>query len=99
LPVTQAQYETVMGVNPSYFKGHDNPVESVSWYDAKEFCEKLSKITGKKFGLPSESQWEYAYRAGSKGRYCFGDDGSQLAEKVPAVWPFQNLHPEKFYQL
>lgn len=80
LPVTQAQYETVMGVNPSSIKKHDNPVESVSWYEAKEFCEKLSKITGKNFGLPSEPQWEYVCRAGSKGHYCFADDGSQLAE-------------------
>ena len=59
-PVTQAQWEAVMGNNPSYFKGASRPVERVSWNDATEFCQKLSEITGKKYSLPSESQWEYA---------------------------------------
>ena len=80
MQVTQAQYETVMGKNPSSFKGHDNPVETVSWDQAKELCEKLSEKTGKKFGLPSEAQWEYACRAGSKGRYCIGDEESGLSD-------------------
>ncbi len=59
-PVTQAQWQAVMGNNPSSFKGANHPVENVSWNNATEFCQKLSEITGKKYSLPSESQSEYA---------------------------------------
>ncbi|MGD1808916.1 protein kinase domain-containing protein [Dapis sp. BLCC M126] len=72
-PVTQAQWQTVMGNNPSFFKGANQAVEQVSWYDAKKFCQKLSKITGKKYSLPSESQWEYACRAGTTTPFYFGE--------------------------
>jgi formylglycine-generating enzyme required for sulfatase activity len=78
--VTQAQYEAVMGENPSRFKGKQNPVEQVSWHDAQEFCKKLSQKTGRKVKLPSEAQWEYACRAGSTGKYCFGDNEDQLGK-------------------
>jgi len=78
--VTQAQYEAVMGENPSWFKGKQNPVEQVSWDDAQEFCKKLSQKTGRKVKLPSEAQWEYACRAGSTGKYCFGDNEDQLGK-------------------
>jgi formylglycine-generating enzyme required for sulfatase activity len=78
-PITQKQYQLVMGSNPSIFKSDENcPVEGVSWYDAMEFCEELSKRIGQKVKLPTEAQWEYACRAGSTGKYCFGDDVSQL---------------------
>jgi formylglycine-generating enzyme required for sulfatase activity len=77
-PVTQAQYQAVIGKNPSIFKGSQNPVEEVSWHDAVKFCEELSKRIGQKVKLPSEAQWEYACRAGSTGKYCFGDDVNQL---------------------
>ncbi|MBN2132304.1 MAG: SUMF1/EgtB/PvdO family nonheme iron enzyme [Sedimentisphaerales bacterium] len=80
MPVTQAQYAAVMGHNPSHFKGEDLPVESVSWHDAREFCERLSQKTGRDYTLPSEAQWEYACRAGSTARYCFGDDESLLED-------------------
>ena len=69
--VTQAQWQAVMGYNPSNFKGDTRPVEKVSWNDAKEFCNKLNeKYAGKlpegyKFDLPTEAQWEYACRAGT----------------------------------
>jgi eukaryotic-like serine/threonine-protein kinase len=79
-PVTQGQYEAVMGKNPSYFKGANHPVERVSWGDAVAFCQKLSEMTGQRVSLPSEAQWEYACRAGSTGQYCFGDDESKLGE-------------------
>ncbi|NEQ40605.1 MAG: SUMF1/EgtB/PvdO family nonheme iron enzyme [Okeania sp. SIO3I5] len=72
-PVTQAQWEAVMGNNPSEFKGANRPVENVSWNDATEFCQKLSEITGKKYSLPSESQWEYACRAGTTTPFYFGE--------------------------
>ncbi len=77
-PITQKQYLAVIGNNPSNFKGDNLPVERVSWDDAIAFCKKLSEITGEKVCLPSEAQWEYACRAGSTGKYCFGDDVSQL---------------------
>jgi len=87
-PVTQAQYEAVMGNNPSYFKNNpQNPVEMVSWYDAQAFCQKLSQITGKTYRLPTEAEWEYACRAGTTTRYYFGDDDNQLGD---AAWNYGN---------
>jgi formylglycine-generating enzyme required for sulfatase activity len=78
-PITQKQYRLVMGTNPSLFRGDENcPVEQVSWHDAMKFCQELSKKIGQKVKLPSEAQWEYACRAGSTGKYCFGDDVNQL---------------------
>jgi formylglycine-generating enzyme required for sulfatase activity len=71
--VTQAQYRTIMGTNPSSFKGDNRPVENVSWNDAMAFCRKLSSKTGKTFTLPSEAQWEYACRAGTTGPFAFGN--------------------------
>ena len=73
-PITQAQWRVVAGwqkvgrdlkPDPSKFKGANRPVEQVSWFDALEFCRRLSKRTGQRYGLPSEAQWEYACRAGS----------------------------------
>jgi formylglycine-generating enzyme required for sulfatase activity/tRNA A-37 threonylcarbamoyl transferase component Bud32 len=78
--VTQRQYEALMGTNPSHFKGPNRPVEQVSWEDAMAFCRKLSQATGKSYTLPTEAQWEYACRAGSSAKWCFGDDESQLGE-------------------
>jgi len=80
--VTQAQYEAVMGTNPSAFKGPANPVENVSWNDAVLFCRKLSEKTGKTFRLPTEAEWEYACRAGTKTRFSFGDAESVLGDYV-----------------
>lgn len=80
-PITQKQYQAVMGVNPSHFKEDDNcPVDSVSWDDAKAFCSILSELIGYTVKLPSEEQWEYACRAGSISKYCFGDDVEQLEQ-------------------
>ena len=62
-PITQAQYQQVMGNNPSHFKGDNRPVEHVSWDDAVEFCQKLSQQTGTAYRLPSEAEWEYACRS------------------------------------
>lgn len=77
--VTQNQYAALMGNNPAGFKGANKPVETVSWDDALEFCRRLSQRAGRKVSLPSEAQWEYACRAGSKGRFCFGNEDKQLA--------------------
>ncbi len=71
-PVTQAQYQAVMGANPSNFKGDNRPVEQVSWDDAMTFCEKLSERTGRTYRLPSEAEWEYACRAGTTTPFHFG---------------------------
>jgi formylglycine-generating enzyme required for sulfatase activity len=63
--VTQAQYQAVMGVNPSYFQGPELPVEGVNWEDARRFCELLTeKKDGHRYRLPTEAEWEYAARAG-----------------------------------
>ena len=66
--VTQEQWETVMGSNPSKFKGANKPVENVSWNDCQEFVERLNKLTGFKFRLPTEAEWEYAARGGERSK-------------------------------
>jgi formylglycine-generating enzyme required for sulfatase activity len=80
-PITQAQWRAVAGwqklerdlePDPAQFKGASRPVEQVSWFDALEFCRRLSQRTGHSYGLPSEAQWEYACRAGSTTPFHFG---------------------------
>lgn len=67
--VTQGLWQAVMGENPSKFNGSANlPVESVSWPEAQEFAMRLSQMTGRRFRLPSEAEWEYAARGGSKSQ-------------------------------
>jgi formylglycine-generating enzyme required for sulfatase activity len=83
--VTQGQWETVMGDNPSRFKGDVNrPVETVSWEDVHTFIDKLNAREGgtqyRLHRVPTEAEWEYAVRAGSTTAYCFGDDHRQLGE-------------------
>jgi formylglycine-generating enzyme required for sulfatase activity len=71
--VTQAQWQQVMGNNPSHFKGDKLlPVENVSWDDTQAFCLKLKEITQSPFGIPTEAQWEYACRAGTTTPFHFG---------------------------
>ena len=77
-PVTQAQWEAVMGTNPSKFRGDDRPVEQVSWNDCQKFIEHLNATGKGTFRLPTEAEWEYACRAGSTGKFCSGDDESLL---------------------
>jgi formylglycine-generating enzyme required for sulfatase activity len=95
--VTQAQYEKMMGKNPSRFQGDNlrgdslrrdstnHPVEQVSWGDAVKFCKKLSdlpeeKKAGRVYRLPTEAEWEYACRAGSKSAYSFGESSKSLGD-------------------
>ena len=75
-PTTQALYKEVMGTNPSEFKGDDLPVETVSWGDAMRFCQELTKRLpkGMTASLPTEAQWEYACRAGTRTAYWYGDE-------------------------
>ena len=88
-PVTQVQWQTVamlpkikrdLLLNPSYHRGGNKPVEHVTWYEAQEFCARLSRLTEKIYRLPSEAEWEYACRTGASEytEYCFGNDARQL---------------------
>ena len=88
--VTNAQYERFDSAHKKLRGLHlggsrvtsadDEPVTAVSWYQATEFCKWLSEKEGRTYRLPSEAEWEYAARVGSKGRFCFDDDHSELAE-------------------
>lgn len=111
--VTQAQYEAVTGLNPSRFKnvGPSAPVENVSWLDAVAFCRKLTEReaaagrlpAGYTYTLPTEAQWEYAYRAGTTGAYP-GEAGAMswnagnsggtthvVAGRQPNPWGFYDM--------
>ena len=80
--VTQAEWQAVMGTNPSDFKGDNLPVECVSWDDCQEFIRKLNELTGKQFRLPTEAEWEYAARGGNKSggyKYAGGNDVDNVA--------------------
>lgn len=76
--VTQEQYQALMKRNPSHSKGARNPVETVTWDDAKVFCEQAGKLAGRAGRLPTEAEWEYACRAGTKTKYCNGEDLAAL---------------------
>ncbi|MCG2759234.1 MAG: formylglycine-generating enzyme family protein [Desulfobacteraceae bacterium] len=79
--VTQGQWREIMGSNPSNFKGDNLPVEQVSWNDCQEFIRKLNlQEGGNKYRLPTEAEWEYACRAGSTSRFCFGDSDGSLEQ-------------------
>ncbi|MGL5058671.1 MAG: SUMF1/EgtB/PvdO family nonheme iron enzyme [Microcoleus sp.] len=80
--VTQAQWRAVSGLpkvkidlnpNPSKFQGDNLPVDRVNWYEAVEFCARLSQLTRRNYRLPSEAEWEYACRAGTKTPFYFGE--------------------------
>ena len=101
--VTQAQWQAVMGDNPSDFKGDNLPVESVSWEDCKEFCTKLSS-QGLNVSLPTEAQWEYACRAGTTSAYAgnldemawysknSGSTTHEVGQKKPNAWGLYDMH-------
>ncbi|MBK1987538.1 SUMF1/EgtB/PvdO family nonheme iron enzyme [Sphaerospermopsis aphanizomenoides BCCUSP55] len=81
-PITQAQWKAVadlpqivqpLNPNPAKFKGANLPIENISWYEAVEFCLRLSMKTGRNYRLPSEAEWEYACRAGTTTAFHFGE--------------------------
>ncbi|MFO0067014.1 MAG: formylglycine-generating enzyme family protein [Pirellulaceae bacterium] len=91
--VTQAQFQKVMGENPSYFQKRairkadtgDHPVENVSWHQADQFCKRLSELpeeksAGRTYRLPTEAEWEFACRAGTTSPYSCGADKAQLLD-------------------
>ena len=95
--VTQALWQAVMGSNPSKFTGDPSrPVERVSWNDCQEFLKKLNALTGKAFRLPTEAEWEYAARGGSKSRKTKYSGGSDIGS---VAWYYGNIgsmtHPVK----
>ena len=72
------QISRYLNPSPSFHRGDQLPVEQVTWHDAREFCDRLSSLTGETYRLPTEAEWEYACRAGTATEYCFGDDVSEL---------------------
>jgi len=85
--ITQEQWEAVMGKNPSYFGncGDDCPVEQVSWDDVQEFIRRLNRLTGQKYRLPTEAEWEYACRSGGKSEKYSGDNDLESV-----AWFYEN---------
>ena len=114
-PVTQAQWTAVAALpeikifldpDAARFKGANRPVENVSWYEAVEFCARLSRKTGKRYRLPSEAQWEYACRGGTQTQFHFGETitsdlanyngNSNYAEAPKGVYRFQTTDVGSF---
>jgi eukaryotic-like serine/threonine-protein kinase len=95
-PVTQEQYQIVMGENPSEFRGQNRPVENVSWEDAVAFCERLTEHAsvsglvpeGYVFRLPTEAEWEYCCRAGTDTATAFGDRLSSQQANFDGNYPY-----------
>lgn len=80
-PVTRRQWQAVMGYNPSTFSDSpDNPVDTINWDQANEFCDRLSETCGHRVRLPSEAEWEYACRANTRTDFFFGPWGPFMDE-------------------
>lgn len=97
-PVTQEQYKAITGANPSMFKGDQLPVENVSWNNAVSFCEELAIKTGKSYTLPSETQWEYACRAGTGTAFYFGDSINSDLVNYNGNYSYGLVHKQNFRQ-
>jgi formylglycine-generating enzyme required for sulfatase activity len=94
--LTQLQYQTIMGTNPSYFKGDNRPVEGVGWEDAVKFCQKLNHSTLGNYRLPSEAEWEYACRAGTKTPFHFGDNVTTDLVNYNGNYPYPSAPKGKY---
>jgi formylglycine-generating enzyme required for sulfatase activity len=101
--VTQAQYQAIMGKNPSRnAKGPNQPADSMGWAGANEFCKEASEKTGRQIRLPTEAEWEFACRAGSDGDWGLGADTSEtgvghtgappVGQKKPNAWGLYDMH-------
>ncbi len=97
-PVTQAQYQSIMGKNPSRFKGQNHPVERVSWDNAVDFCEQLSIKIGKSVTLPSEAQWEYVCRADTSTAFYFGETITAKLANYDSNYTYASETKEKYRQ-
>jgi formylglycine-generating enzyme required for sulfatase activity len=102
--VTQAEWRVVAGwekverelkPDPSRFKGDDRPVENVNWEDAKEFCARLAKKTGRLYRLPSEAEWEYACRAGTTTPFAFGETITHEIVNYYSEYPYAKAKKAK----
>ena len=97
--VTQALWKAVMGSNPSIFKGDNLPVEEVSWNDCQTFISRLNSLTGKRFRLPTEAEWEFAARGGNQSRHTQYSGSSRIDD---VAWYKDNsgdkTHPVKTKQ-
>jgi formylglycine-generating enzyme required for sulfatase activity len=87
-PVTQAQWQAVMGNNPSHFKGENLPVEHVSWEDSLGFCRILGERGGKRYRLPTEAEREYACRAGTTTPFPAGKTVSTEQANFEGTYPY-----------
>jgi formylglycine-generating enzyme required for sulfatase activity len=115
-PITQEQWRAVAGLGkvkidlkpePGYFKGKKRPVERVNWSQAVEYGDRLAKLTGRKYKLPSEAQWEYACRGGTKTAFAYGEtlttelanyDGNYtFAEEGKGIYRGETTEVGKFY--
>jgi formylglycine-generating enzyme required for sulfatase activity len=106
-PVTQSQWRFVARLDPvereietepSKFKGDTHPVESVTWYDSIEFCQRLSQYSGHKYSLPTEAQWEYACRAGTTTPFHFGQTISSELANCNSTKTYNNGPQGKLHQ-
>ncbi|MGH9752595.1 MAG: SUMF1/EgtB/PvdO family nonheme iron enzyme [Blastocatellia bacterium] len=103
--ITQAEWRVVAGwekverelkPDPSFFKGDDRPVESVNWQDAKEFCARLAKKTGRPYRLPSEAEWEYACRAGTTTPFASGENITPEVVNYNGNYPYAKAKKGKY---
>lgn len=97
--ITQAQWQAVMGKNPSYFKGDNLPVEMVSWKDAQEFIARLNALNDNFiYRLPTEAEWEYACRAGTTTAFAWGDSLSSEQANFDGHFPFGNAAKGPYWE-